>query len=56
MSGNTVFVSRPLESLAELEGAFDRLRDDPAAVARGSNVLIHCTNWIAGISKVVSRP
>jgi hypothetical protein len=56
MIGNTIFVSRPLESLAELESAFDRLRDDPAAITRGSNVLVHSTDWIAGISKVVSRP
>jgi hypothetical protein len=56
LTDNTVVASRAVKSLAELEGPFDRLRDDPGTITRSNNVLVHCSDWFAVLTKVVSRP
>ena len=52
----SVVASIAVGSLSDLEGGWDRLRDDAGTITRASSIMAHCESWTCGIAKVVSRP
>ncbi len=54
LNSNVVMASQAVKNLSDLGGPFDRLRDDPAIISQGANVLVHCSDWRSSIVKIIT--